>query len=150
MNLPDAIRGIRATLQNVAAGPAPNEQQLVEAMSERIAEVVDPTECEVSTDGKFIKLVGINQRRGNMTSIMPFFILRAPLPADERLKLAFEALARSTQKFLTPCGGPVWPEPGVEPHVAISGKTINVWWGGPNEADATIRLRPLDRAELGV
>lgn len=150
MNLVSAIRGIRGTLEYLSAGPAPNEQQLIEAMSERIAEVVDPAECEVTTDGKTIKLVGINRLRGNMTSVMPFFILRAPLPVDQRLKMALEALATSTQKFLTSCGGPAWPGPGSEPHVTVSSETVNVWWGGSSEDDATVRLRPLDRSELGV
>jgi hypothetical protein len=150
MNLSSAIRGIRGTLHYLSAGPAPNEKQLIEAMSECIADVVDPAECEVTTDGKTIALVGANRLQGNMASIMPFFILRAPLPADQRLKMAFEALAKSTQSFLTPCGGPAWPAPDVEPHVAVSSETINVWWGGSSEAEATVRLRPLDRSELGV
>lgn len=150
MNLASVMRGIRGTLQSLATDPAPNGHQLIEAMSERVAEIVDSTECEVTTDGKTIKLVGINRRQGNTVSVMPFFILRSSLPADQRLKMAFEALAKSTQRFLTSCGGPAWPAPGIEPHVTVSGETINVWWGGSNEADATVRLRPLDRSELGV
>ena len=150
MNLASAIRGIRGTLQHVSAGPAPNEQQLIEAMSERVAEIVDPADCEVTTDGKTIKLVGVNRLLGNMTTIMPFFILRAPLPADQRLKMAVEAVAKSTQRFLTSCGGPAWPAPDTGPHVTVSSEQINVWWGGPSEADATVRFRPLDRRQLGV
>lgn len=150
MNLFSAIRGIRGTLQYLSAGPGPNEQRLIEAMSERIAEVIDPAECEVTTDGKTIKLVGVNRLRGKMTSVMPFFILRAPLPADQRLKMAFEALAKSTQSFLTPCGGPAWPAPDTTPHVVVSSDTVNVWWGDSSEPDATARLRPLNRHQLGV
>lgn len=118
-------------------------------MSERIAEVVDPAECEVTTNGTTITFSGVNRRRGDTMVLMPFFILRADLPADQRLTMAFESLAKSAQRFLTPCGGPAWPRLDIQPHVAVSTDTINVWWGGPSEADAAVRLRPLDRSELG-
>lgn len=148
MNLLTMLRGVRGMLETVTAGPSPNEQQLIEAMYERVAEVVDPAAGEVSTDGKTITFV--SRPRGKMTTVAPFFILRSRLPEDERLKIAFEALASSTQRFLSDCGGRAWPGPGIEPHVAISNDTIDVWWGGASQDDAKVRLRPVDRKELGV
>jgi hypothetical protein len=148
MNLVTMLRGIRGTLEIVTSEPSPNEQQLVEAMYERVADVVDPSAGEVSTDGKTITLV--SRQRGKMTTVAPFFVLRSSLPVDERLKIAFEALAKSTQRFLSDCEGQAWPGRDIQPHVAVSDDTINVWWGGPCQDDAKVRLRSFDRKELGV
>jgi hypothetical protein len=148
MNLAGMLRNIRETREILTSEPIPNERQLVEAMHERVTEVVDPSAGEVSTDGKTITLV--SRRRGKMTTVAPFVVLRSGLPADERLKIVFEALAKNIQRFLSECEGQTWPGRGIQPHVAVSDATINVWWGGPSQDDAKVRLRPIDREELGV
>jgi hypothetical protein len=66
-------------------------------MHERVTEVVDPSAGEVSTDGKTITLV--SRRRGKRTTVAPFVVLGSGLPADERLKTVFEALAKNIQRF---------------------------------------------------
>jgi hypothetical protein len=79
----------------VTAEPSPNEQAVVEAMADRVTEVVDD-DGSVSTDGKVIHITGRNRPYGNSVTFAPFTILRA-LPGEEGALAACESLAR-------PCG----------------------------------------------
>jgi hypothetical protein len=128
-------------------GPIPNEQSLIEAMAERVGEIVG-NDDSVKTNGKLIHLTGRNRLRGNSITFAPHMVLRA-LPGDEGLEAAFKALAKDLQGFLTSCGER-WPCAGAEPHVGVTDETVDVWWGGQTEADASVRMRPLVRRELGV
>jgi hypothetical protein len=131
----------------VTTGPIPNEQALIQAMAERVGEVVDG-DGTVKTDGKLIHITGRNRLYGNSTTFAPHMLLRA-LPDDEGLVVAFEKLAETLQRFLGPCAKGRSSSNGL-PHVVVTDETIRVWWGGATEADALVRLRPFSRRELGV
>ncbi|PWU20815.1 MAG: hypothetical protein C5B48_12040 [Candidatus Rokuibacteriota bacterium] len=141
------VRSVRMLHRLVTAEPSPNEQAVVEAMADRVTEVVDD-DGSVSTDGKVIHITGRNRLYGNSVTFAPFTILRA-LPGEEGVLAACESLGTTLRRFLGDCGEP-WPSADAAPHVLLTDETINVWWGGPTEADASARLRPFSRQELGL
>jgi hypothetical protein len=117
-------------------------------MAERVAEIVDPDICEVTTDGKTVRLA--NRAGGKWITIALPFVLRQPLPSDQRLQAAFAALAKGVQRAMSSCGQSSWPRPGAQPHVSVTDEAIEVWWAGPDQADGSARLRSFDRREFGL
>lgn len=137
-------------MRYVGSGPAKGEQALVVAMAERIEEILPKGEFEVTTDGKVVNIIGIGEFRGKSNLLMPAFILRAPLSTLERLELTFKSLGERLQGFLTKAHGEPWPAVGAEPHISITDEMIMLWWGGRDEADAVVRLRPIARQDIGI
>jgi hypothetical protein len=94
-----------------------------------IREVVSPTEFEVSSDGKVIRIIGIGRAQGMNCSVLPFFALRATMPIERRLEMVFEALGIKLQDLLTRVYGTPWPAADAEPHVTITSDEVKIWVG---------------------
>lgn len=142
--------GLRGGLRHLASGPAEGEQVVVSALAERVSELLEREDFEVSTDGVLVTVRGVGQFRGRSITLMSAVMWRAPLPTAERLTIVFGAAGRSLQALLTQAYRRPWPGPNAEAHALVTDDAISVWWGGEAEADAVERLRPISRAELGV
>jgi hypothetical protein len=125
-------------------------ERLTALIAERIAEVLPPQEFRLKLAQPIISIDGVGDRYGNGYSTAPAVCWYLPLPVSQRLKMIFESQTRDLQRFLSNVSGTPWPKQGARSHVAITPDTICAWWGGPTEADAVVRLRPITRNELGV
>jgi hypothetical protein len=142
------LRELRGTLSLLTTGATPDEEALILAIAERVREVIPPTEFEVNTDGKIVRIIGIGEAAGISCSMMPFFAWRAPLPVEQRLEIVFKSLGAKLQDLLSRAYGTPWPTAGAKPHVLISGGQVKVWWGGPAESEAIVRLAPIAWTDL--
>jgi hypothetical protein len=125
-------------------------ERLTALLAERLAEVLPPREFRLKLTQPIISIDGIGKRYGNGYSTAPAVCWYLPLPVSRRLRMIFESQTRDIQRFLSNVSGAQWPTPGAKPHVDVTPTTICAWWGGPTEADAVVRLRPIARDELGV
>lgn len=124
-------------------------KRLTELIAERIGEVLPPEEFRLKLSQPIVSIDGIGDRYGSGYSTAPALFWYLPLSATRRLKMIFESQTRDLQRFLSNVRGVPWPERGARPHVEITPDSICAWWGGPTEADAVVRLRPIFRGELG-
>ena len=134
----------------LAAGPAAGERALIEMMATRTQEMLSPDEFSVSSDGKTIVVRGVGGFLGKTNFLMPMFIWRAPLPLTQRLDMLCRSHGKRLQEFLSGARGEAWPAEGADLHISITGEAISMWWGGPNEDEAVLRMRPILREEIGV
>lgn len=143
------LRELRGTLNLLATGAALGEETLILSIVEGLREVIPLSEFDVSTDGKIIRITGINGAEGISCSMMPFFAWRAPLPVGRRLEMILKSIGVKVQDLLTKAHGKPWPAIGAEPHVLITSDHAIVWWGGPAESEALARLGPISWTDPG-
>ena len=41
-----------------------------------------------------------------------------------------------------------WPNTQAKPHCAITSSELRLWWGGPDESEAEVALRPIPREDV--
>lgn len=134
----------------LAAKPIPGESAFIETLAARTKEVIADPEFELTTDGRTITFGGTGRFRGSTKVMMPCFLLRAPGPLDERLEAVLNSHGRRLQEYLSAAYGKAWPREGAEAHVCVTPSAVSLWWGGPDEASAIVRLRLISRAEVGL
>jgi hypothetical protein len=78
----------------------------------------------------------------------PVFVLRSPLPRNERLSLIFRSYADKLQQFVAKAQGQPWPDQGAEPHVSMTSELVSVWWGGESEDRAMVRIEPIPIGDI--
>lgn len=146
------IANIRLLREAVSPSPerAATGSRLTYAIADRLREILPTGDFDLSTDGRIIRIRGLGVCRGNSCSLAPGLLWNLPKPTGERLELIFETYGRDIQRFLTKSLRCPWPEEGAGLHIDISSEIIEVWWGGPDKIDAAVRLRPIERRELGV
>ena len=81
---------------------------------------------------------------------MPMVLLAQQGDLAETLKTIFISEGETVQEFLTDVLGEPWPARGAKPHVCVTQDTVQLWWGGPTEDEAVVKLRPVSRKELGL
>jgi hypothetical protein len=145
-----SLIALRGTLRYLVSGPVRGEQVLIIAIARRVEKMLPEDEFEVSTDGKVVRISGVGEFQGKTNILMPFFIWRAPLPEVQRLEMIFGSIGRRLQSFLTKVRGKPWPSIGAETHYTVDDELISLWWGGPTEAEAVVRFRPIFRKDLSA
>jgi hypothetical protein len=123
---------------------------LTHAIAERFREILPDGEFDLESDNEIIHITGIGPCRGNSYNTAPWLLWNIPGTPLVRLERIFETYGLDIQRFLTKSRRSPWPIEGAEPHINIGPETIDVWWGGSDKTEAAVRLRPLDRKELGV
>jgi hypothetical protein len=144
------LTGLSDLWRYLISGPVPGEAELVRALVKSAQELLPPDECEVKAQGSAIVITTHGRSGGKTDVLTPAFVWRTSLPVTDRLQLVFEMYGRSLQRLLTSMHGATWPAPNTELHVSVNDDAITVWWGGPSESEATVRLRPFARHELGI
>ena len=126
-------------------------ERLVDALCERLAEVLPKSRFEVMVEHRHaVRVRGLGERRGDTVWITPIALWRSQLSVDERLQIFFEAASRRVQEFVSRVDRP-WPTAAAKPGVSIDKDKIRVWWGDPIEVDATaVALRPIYRSCVGL
>jgi hypothetical protein len=125
-------------------------ERLVDALCERLAEVLPPNRFEVTVDHRrAVRIRGLGKRKGDTVWLMPIAIWKSQLPAEDRLEIFLETAGRRVQRFVSRHNQP-WPTMTAKTKVLIDEDTIVVWWGGVCRADAVVALRPISRKEIGV
>jgi hypothetical protein len=125
-------------------------ERLVVALSVRLSEVLPAGQFEVAVDQRLaIRLCGVGANRSRTVWLSPMTFWRSRMSAEERLRLFLQAASQRIQKFVS-VEGRRWPTATAQPHISITDDEIHIWWGGENEGDATVALRPIVRAEIGI
>jgi hypothetical protein len=105
-------------------------------------------------DGWIVDVQGpvltVRSARGGSSTGMPGMSLLPRGSADARLKRTFEAEAEALSNWVAVAHRNKAPGASFDPHVRVTSETVHVWWGGPTERDASVKLRPIPRAELGL
>jgi len=123
---------------------------LVDALAERLAEVLPRTQFEVTVEHRSaVRIRGLGKRHGDTVWLTPVAVWNSPLPVEDRLQIFLDAASQRVQTFVS---RPTkrWPTMKAKPKVSIEEDKILVWWGGPRETDAVVALRPILRKEIGV
>jgi hypothetical protein len=81
---------------------------------------------------------------------MPGLLLLERGSPEAKLKKLFETEAASLQSSIARAHRDESPGSSFEPHVDVTPKDVYVWWGESTHDDASVRLRPIPRAELGL
>jgi hypothetical protein len=130
------------------AGDRGQMERLVDALCERLAEVLPRKQFEVTVEhGHAVRIRGLGERNGDTVWLTPVAVWRSRLPVEERLRIFLEAASQRVQKFVSRRNSP-WPTLTAKPRVSIGEDRILVWWGGASEADAVVALRPISRREI--
>jgi hypothetical protein len=151
--LPKRVAGALAFAGLVGSLPLPKGAEgLPRAVADRFREIVPPGEFEVDVDGEHVVVRAIPPARGagSVMHGLARLELKLPLPASLRLRLFFEAEARSLQEFVSKTSRRNWPAPNATPHVRVDPDWVHVWYGPADEEHAVLRWRPFDRTELGL
>lgn len=143
------IIAARRTWRYFMTGPSPGESEIIECLIERTS-VILPKHFELSSDGKQITIRSVGYYRRRMIVFTPAFIWRTLLDVNKRLQMVFEGYSRSLQTFISSVHGERWPTKDAKPHVVVTNELITIWWGGATEAEASVKLRPILRKELGL
>jgi hypothetical protein len=116
-------------------------------LAERYREILPRGRFKVEVKGTGVVIRALPPGRGaGSTCNGPGWVpLLAPAPRKFQLRLFLEEEARGVQEFVRHFVTD-WPHPNAEPHVAVTDQLLRVWYGTNDEAVASVRLRPLDRA----
>lgn len=57
---------------------------------------------------------------------------------------------KSLQKMVAKTRRVPWPSAAAMPHCAVTSTQLRLWWGGPNESEAEVALRPIPRTDIGM
>ena len=143
------IDAFRETGRNMAAGPVEGERAVLEILEERTRSIL-PKNFQVQRSEASLRISGIDASFGRSVVWTPTFVLRSQLPVEERLNILFQSYAERVQQFMTSAQESPWPARGACGHAEVGELAVSVWWGGPSEAEALIRLEPIARGELGI
>jgi hypothetical protein len=134
----------------LATEPLGGEHAFISELAERTREILSEHDFEVATDGMTITISGLGRFKGRTSVMLPVFMMRAPVPLDERLSMVLGSHGRRLQELLTSAYGEPWPTASAGPHVSVTPDMISLWWGGSTEKDAVERLRPISRIDIGI
>lgn len=137
-------------LRLLATEPLGGEHAFISELAERTREILSEHDFEVTTDGMTITISGRGRFEGRTSVMLPVFMMRAPVPLDGRLSLVLDSYGRRLQALLTSTYGEPWPTEDALPHVLVTSDTVSLWWGGPTEEDASVRLRSISRIDVGI
>lgn len=143
------IAAFRENARNVAAGPVEGEHAVLEILEERTRSIL-PRNFQVQRSEVSLRIFGVDASSGRSCVWTPTFVLRSKLPVEERLNIVFQSYAECVQRFMTNAQQSPWSARDACGHAEVGEVTISVWWGGPSEAEALMRLEPIARGELGI
>ncbi len=144
------FRNTALTLADLMARYPHAADALTNSLAERIREILPPGEFDVKACSGIVNIQGVGQYRGSSSASMPMVLLAQPGDLAETLKEIFISEGETVQDFLTAVRGESWPARGAKPYVCVTQDTIQLWWGGPTEDEAVVKLRPVSRKELGL
>lgn len=127
---------------------APVSSAIAAALGTRLREILPEADgWTVDVEGPVLT---VRSGRGSSSTGMPGLTLMKPGSAESKLQHVFETEAEALTDWVAYAqqGNP--PHSGFDPHVSVTTDAVHVWWGGPTEADAAVRLRPIPRSELGM
>ncbi len=81
---------------------------------------------------------------------MSLLLLAMPGEITEKLEMIFMREGEDVQELLTDVDGRPWPAPDAKPHVLVTQDAVQLWWGGPTEDEALVKLRPILRKDIGL
>jgi hypothetical protein len=125
-------------------------EALISAWAPRIREVL-PAGATVEYNGGVhysIRVTGASS--GVSSSQTPMLELMLPGTAAQKLERAYRKQAETLQDVISKGLKVQWPAPGAKPHVEVGSEKIEIWWATPATPQATLRIRPIPRAELGI
>jgi len=132
------------------AGDRDQMEKLVDALCERLVEVLPRKRFEVTVEyGHAVRIRGLGERNGDTVWLTPKAVWCSRLPVEDRLQIFLDVASRRVQKFVSRRNKP-WPTLTAKPNVSIGEESILVWWGGASEANAVVALRPISRREIGM
>jgi hypothetical protein len=124
-------------------------RSLASCWVDRIREILPADEFDVSAHGPAVNL-GPRRGDGPWETATPIIMLSLPGSAEEKLARAYRLLAESIPEIVWEVRGRPWPGPNPTTHVSVGPDRIEVWWESSVDPDATVRLRPILRSELGM
>lgn len=125
-------------------------EALTNSLAERIREILPVGKFEVEARSGIINIQGIGQYRGWSVSSMSLLLLAMPGEITEKLEMIFMREGEDVQELLTDVDGRPWPAPDAKPHVLVTQDAVQLWWGGPTEDEALVKLRPILRKDIGL
>jgi len=130
----------------VLARPGPSKERFAGAVVEHLAEVLDPSEFQISAGGPTLSIDG----PGGTLLSMPGFGMRLPLPLEDRIRLELRMCLDAVAAFISEPRGAPWPAPDVEVQVAVETREVRVWWETTRDRQPNVVLRAFDRALLDI
>jgi hypothetical protein len=144
------LRNTALTLASVMSREPQAAETLTNLLAERIREILPAGEFEVESHAGVLNICGIGCHAGTSVASSPPLLLALPDDIPEKLKKLFMNEGENVQEFLTDVLGEPWPARGAKPHVHVTQDTVQLWWGGPAENEAIVKLRSISREELGL
>jgi hypothetical protein len=111
---------------------------IAECLGERLREVLPQEEYRVEVNGPILDVKG--KSGSSATGILGLHLLEHGTP-EEKLTRVFEAAGD--------CFGSMVAT-GSRPHVRVTDEAVDLWWGAPEPEEASVRLRPIPRCQLGL
>jgi hypothetical protein len=140
---------VREALKIYAVKQSDEERALVAALCERTEELLRDRPFEVSSNGTFIRIVGIENAAGKSVVMMQGLMWRARLEVDERLRMICESYAVGLQEFVSHATGSAWPRTECVPQVSVTTTAIAVAWVDERAHQRVCEMRVINRAEIG-
>jgi hypothetical protein len=113
---------------------------LTTALANRIADFLPKDKFTVSANGLALSVQSIGPERRGIVCTPALGLIKGK-SNSEKLKTACELAAESVGPFLAP---------NEEAHVNVTEHAVAIWWGGPLEHEATLRLGAIKREELRI
>jgi hypothetical protein len=124
-------------------------EALTNLLAGRLEEILPADDFEVEARLGVLNIRGVGRFQGSSTVSTPALVLAISEGSwEERLGAVFMTEGENLQDFLTHVYGEPWPARDATPHVCVTAEDIRLWWGGPTEDDASMKLRPISRQEL--
>jgi hypothetical protein len=123
---------------------------LVNALAERTQSLLADDDFEVTTNGATITITGRGRLAGRSNVLMPVYVIRSPLPLDERLELLLKAHGERLQAFLSRAHCRAWPAEGAVMHVRVTPAAMDLWWSMPGADKPLVEMQQIDRRSFGL
>jgi hypothetical protein len=124
-------------------------RSLVSGWVERVREILPADEFDVDARGTAFSIAP-RHGDGRWGVTTPIIMLSLPGSPREKLVRTYRMLAESIPEMICEVRGEQWPGQDPQTHVSVGSDQIDVWWESAADPDATVRLRPIPRAELGI
>lgn len=122
--------------------------RLAEIFRVRLTEMLEGEEFEIRTKGAAVSVFGVGSLRGQSFGIAFGPIWLSRMSRTQKFEAVFDMTSRGLQKFLTKTLRRPWPSKLAVPHIQVTDDAVHMWWGGEDEATATLRMRPILYEEI--
>ncbi|MHB8492687.1 MAG: hypothetical protein ACYDA6_10830 [Solirubrobacteraceae bacterium] len=94
------------------------------------------------------QVYGVGARRGSMFGTTITAIWERPEPIERRIEVYLESVASRLQRFVSNSTRQPWPSGDAITRTRVDDDGIALWWGGPEEATARVKIQPISWSEV--